>query len=121
MGAEPQTLVQLFERTLARADKPFIIGLDGLTSYTFRQAWDAAGRMAVLLANLGVASETRDVHCLGIEPDWAQDVILRMNYPEDQTTSACFHTHTVYSGGTVKSETALGFVEGYARWIDWRA
>ena len=48
------------ERSLD-ANKPFIVGLDGLTSYTFGQAWDDAERVAVLLADLGVAEGDRVV------------------------------------------------------------
>jgi malonyl-CoA/methylmalonyl-CoA synthetase len=61
VGAEPQTLVDLFQRTLKTPDRSFITGLAGLNSYTFGQAQDASQRFAVALANLGVRHGDRVV------------------------------------------------------------
>ncbi|MGE0387797.1 MAG: DUF2332 domain-containing protein [Gammaproteobacteria bacterium] len=81
--------------------------------------WPAAVR-SDLEAIMREHGRTRRIHCLAIEPDWSKQPAMLPNYPEAITTSACDYTHTRYEGG--RADTShLGWVEGYARWIDWRA
>ena len=57
--SKPSNLVELFERNLAQPDRPFIVGVDGLNSYCYGQAWHAAGGLATAFAARNVAQGDR--------------------------------------------------------------
>ncbi len=53
-AAPSTTLVELFERGTTEASAPFIVGIDGLSSLTYAEGWDRAGRVARVIVDHAV-------------------------------------------------------------------
>lgn len=61
MNTTSATLVELFESALDHPDRAFITGIDGLPSYSYGEAWSAAGQLASKFQQHGVGRGDRVV------------------------------------------------------------